>query len=200
MLIVVLGGGIDLKGNIPSFVYQRLNYALKLLDNYPQAKIVLSGKYSFLYQNKKPPTTEARTMADYLIHKHIRSDQIILEQWSKDTIGNAYYLKKYVFLPPRETSATIITSAFQLERVQFIFKKIFGSKYKLTFHAVQEKLSKQKEKLVVERQKDLLQQTKKLLTPMKDGDHNFLKRKIYNFKYYRQKRPTWVTNFVALGK
>ncbi len=200
MLIVVLGGGIDLKGNIPPFVYQRLNYALKLLDNYPQAKIVLSGKYSFLYQNNKPPTTEASAMANYLMQKHIRRDRIVLEQWSKDTVGNAYYLKKYVFLPHRETSATIITSAFQLERVRFIFEKIFGSRYKLTFRAVEEKLPKDKEKLVVERQKDLLRQTKILLVPMKDGDHNFLKRKIYNFKYYRQKRPAWVTNFVAKGK
>lgn len=200
MLIVVLGGGIDLKGNIPSLVYQRLNYALKLLDDYPHAKIVLSGKYSFLYQNKKPPMTEARAMANYITHRHIRRNQIILEQWSKDTIGNAYYLKKNVFLPLRETTATIITSAFQLERVRFIFEKIFGPKYKLTFHAVKEKLPMVKEKLVVERQKDLLQQTKKLLAPMKDGDHNFLKRKIYNFKYYRKKRPAWVTNFVAKGK
>ena len=52
MFIVVLGGGVNLRGEIPKTVYQRLDKALefyqKNLDKNP--KIIVSGKYSFLYQ------------------------------------------------------------------------------------------------------------------------------------------------------
>jgi len=52
MFIIVLGGGINLKWEIPKTVYQRLDKALEVyqknLDKNP--KIIVSGKYSFLYK------------------------------------------------------------------------------------------------------------------------------------------------------
>lgn len=200
MFIVVLGGGIDLSGNLPSHVYQRLNKAIEIFKQYPKSKIILSGKYSFLYKDKKPPTTEAAKMKQYLLEKSVSAEHIYLEQLSKDTIGNAYYLKKYFFIPGKEKEAMVITSHYHLKRVQYIFDKIFGSSYSIQIVAVQENLSVNEEKKVIQRQKELLAKTQTLLLPMKNGDHDYLKRKIYNFKYYREKRSGWIINFVAKGK
>lgn len=227
MFIIVLGGGIDLKGNLPSLVYQRLDKAIEIYQSLTnsmrrqqvrqhqsdqldkqsggqndEVKLVVAGRYSFLYHQLKkfPPTTEAEKMAQYLLEKQIPKNKILLEKKSKDTIGNAYYLKKDILIPHRETRAIIITSNFHRERVKYIFDKIFGLKYHLQFVGVEEKLSSDKKKQVNNRQKELLAKTKQILSPMANGDHNFLKGKLYKIRYYKEKRPDWVINFVAQGK
>ncbi len=200
MLIVVLGGGIDIKGILPHHVFSRLDKALELAHKYPNAKIVLCGRYSFLYGPKKPLTTEAEAMRTYLLGKKIPKNRILIEKKSKDTIGNAYYSKKNIFLPRHEKQAIIITSEFHLPRSKYIFQKIFGPTYKLQFVGAPEKLSSAVRQKVITHQKEVFETIKHLLEPMKDGNHDYFKYKIYNLKYYRQKRPDWVIKFVATGK
>ncbi|KKR71008.1 MAG: hypothetical protein UU14_C0038G0004 [Candidatus Roizmanbacteria bacterium GW2011_GWB1_40_7] len=199
MIIVVLGGGIDLQGNIPSYVYSRLGEAIKLSNNL-DCKILVSGEYSFLYEKVKPPFTEAHKMEQYLLKKGIPQNKILKEELSKDTVGNAYYSKKYFFIPKKEKEAIVITSDFQAERVKYIFHKIFGPEYKLKIIGIKSELPGNEKEAVWQRQKELLLKTQALLSNMKDGDHNFLKDRIYKFKFYREKRPDWVKNFVAKGK
>lgn len=200
MFIVVLGGGINLQGQIPAHVYQRLDKALELYKKYPSSKIILTGKYSFLYRKEKPPTTEAARMSEYLLQQGIPKSDLLLEDKSKNTFANAYYLKKNFLVPQKIFAATIITSHFHIARVKYIFQKVFGSSYRFEFIAIQEQLSKDEEEKVVDRQKMLLLQTKKFLSSMKDGDHEFLKGKFYKAGYYKEKIPNWVKNFVAKGK
>ncbi len=199
MIIVVLGGGIDLQGNIPSYAYSRLDEAIKLNKNL-DCRILVSGGYSFLYEKVKPPFTEAHKMEQYLLEKGIPQNKILKEELSKDTIGNAYYCKKYTFIPNKEKEVIIITSDFQVERVKYIFNKIFGSEYKIKIIGIQSSLPEIEKEAVWQRQKDLLLKTQALLSNMKEGDHNFLKDRIYKFKFYKEKRPDWVKNFVAKGK
>lgn len=199
MIIVVLGGGIDLQGKIPSYVYSRLDEAVKLHEDL-DCKILVSGEYSFLYDKVKPPFTEAFKMEQYLLSKGVSAEQILREERSKDTIGNAYYSKKYIFIPKEEKEAVIITSDFQVERVEYIFHKIFGPEYKLRIIGIKSELSGSEKEAVWQRQKELLLKTQALLSNMKDGDHDFLKDRIYKFKFYKEKRPDWVKNFVAKGK
>lgn len=198
MIIVVLGGGIDLQGKIPPYVYSRLDKAIELHKSLG-CRILVSGEYSFLYEDKKPPFTEAFEMRRYLLEKNMPEDIILKEEQSKDTIGNAYYSKKYVFIPKREKEAVIVTSDFQVERVSYIFRKIFGKEYQLKILGIESELGSEKE-AVWQRQKELLLKTQALLSNMRDGDHNFLKDRIYKFKFYKEKRPDWVKNFVAKGK
>lgn len=200
MFIVVLGGGIDLQGNLPLYIHQRLDKAIELYKTYPSSKLVLSGKYSFLYREKKPPLTEAHAMADYLRKKGVDKRQMLLENKSKDTIGNAYYLKKDFFIPFHEKKALIVTSEYHLTRVKYIFQKLFGPGYQLKYISIKEKLNPHESSRLYQHQKDLLLKTQNLFSKIKDGDHNFLKGKIYKFKYYREKRPNWVINFVTGGK
>lgn len=199
MVIVVLGGGIDLQGKIPLYVYSRLDEAIRLQKSLG-CKILVSGEYSFLYDKVKPPFTEAFGMQKYLLGKGISIDQILLEERSKDTVGNAYYSKKYIFIPLRQKEAIIITSDFQVERVKYIFHKIFGQKYKLKIIGIKSELPDSEREVAWQRQRELLLKTQALLSNMKDGDHNFLKDRIYKFKFYKEKRPAWVRDFVAKGK
>ncbi|MCK5044336.1 YdcF family protein [Candidatus Parcubacteria bacterium] len=201
MTIVVLGGGIARDGNLPKHVKKRIERAWQIFKKKKGAPILVCGRYSFLYpKNQLPKKTESRAMRDYLISLGVPKKDIYLENESKDTIGNAYYAKKLYFIPRKEKKATIITSEFHLERVKFIFQKIFGKNYQLKFISLSSSLGSKEKTKVMERQKKLLEKTKAILAEMKSGDHSFLKDKLYKIKYYKEPRPDWVIKFVAAGK
>lgn len=201
MTIVILGGGIDKNGNFPQYVKKRLDKAIEIFEKNKNSKILVSGKYSFLYpKNLIPPITEAQAMKNYLIKRGILKKNIFLENKSKDTMSNAYYAKKTYFILKKEKKAKIITSEFHLPRVKYIFKKVFGKDYKFQYIPVSSNLNKKSAEKVKKRQKELLKKTKEILNEMKGGDHNFLKNKFYKLKYYREKRPDWVIDFVTQGK
>lgn len=200
MIIVVLGGGIDIHGNIPHHVYQRLDKARELWQKNPQAKIVLSGKYSFLYKKQKPPITESQKAKKYLREMKIPAKAILLENRSKDTIGNAYYLKKTIVIPRKEEKAIIITSAFHKKRVSYIWKKVFGSEWNYTILGIEEHMPPPKRAEIEAIQKNILQETKKMLQEMKNGDHTYLKGKLYKTKFYKKERTKELVKFVSQGK
>ncbi len=201
MTIVVLGGGINTKSQLPEQVKKRLDKAAKLFKRQKTAHILLCGRYSFLYpKDKIPKKTEAEAMRDYLLALGIKKSDISLEKQSKDTIGNAYYAKRTYFIPKKEIRAIIITSQFHKKRTQFIFQKVFGSKYRFKFVSTPSPIKGKEKKQIIARQKQLLGQTKEILADMKPGDHNFLKGKLYKSEYYKAKRPAWVIKFVTQGK
>jgi len=200
MTIIVLGGGIARNGILPDFVKTRLEKAKEIFIKNNSAKILFCGRYSFLYSKSNHPLkTEAQAGKEYLAKIGVPKKFIYLENKSKDTIGNAYYAKKLYFIPRQEKEATIITSDFHLERSKFIFKKIFGTGYDFKFIATPSNLKSGNKAKIFERQKELLKKTQELLKNMPDGNHNFLKGKLYKIKYYREKRPSWVANFVSKG-
>ena len=147
MTILVLGGGITKQGILPAHVKARLKLAVEILKKHPRAKILLSGKYSFLYPKKSLPLkTEARAMKDYLVKLGVPGKNIYLEEKSKDTISNAYFAKKLYFLPQREKKAVIITSEFHLPRTRYIFKKVFGRRYSFRYVVTSSHLKDKKER------------------------------------------------------
>lgn len=201
MTIIVLGGGITKNGILPEFVKIRLKKAKDVLDLHNNAKILFCGKYSFLYSKEnRPVKTEAEAAREYLISIGVPRKKIYIENKSKDTIGNAYYAKKLFFMPRKEKEAIIITSDFHIRRSKFIFEKIFGKGYRLKFISTPSFLKTENKEKIIERQKELLLKTKELLEIMPDGNHNWLKGKLYKIKYYREKRPSWAIKFVSGGK
>lgn len=201
MAIIVLGGGIEGKDKIPAHVKLRLDKAFELYLKSKEEKIVLCGKYSFLYpKSNLPIKTEAQLNKEYLIGKGVSARSIFLENRSKDTIGNVYYAKKLYFIPKKEKNIVVITSDFHIGRSKYLFKKIFGDKYNIKYIATPSLLKGKMNKDVFSRQLELLNKTKSILAKMKNGDHNFLKNKLYKIKFYKEQRPNWVKQFVAKGE
>ncbi len=201
--IVILGGGITKKGNLPKTAKKRVEKAKKMFERTSnQDNILASGKYSFLYPKKqRPKKTEAEAIKEYLLDLEVPEKKIFLERKSKDIVGNAYYSKKTYFIPQKEREAKIIISELQVQRVKFVFKKIFGKDYNLKFFPVTTPIeNREKRKKIQRREKYLLRKTKKMLKEMKPGNHNFLKGKIYKFKFYKEKRPSWAKRFAAKGR
>ncbi len=199
MTIVVLGGGIVRNCYLPKYVQERLKKAWQIFKKNEKAKILVCGKYSFLYPKNKPPQkTEAEIMRDHLLKLGAPKEKIFLEQKSQDTITNAYFAKTLYFIPKKEQTAKIITSDFHLQRVKFIFSKVFGKEYRLKFISAPSFLTKERKKRIEKRQKEVLKRTKILLKEMRDGNHNFLKSRKNKLKqFYQEKRPSWVKQFIA---
>jgi len=202
MAIVILGGGITKKGALPKEAKQRVEKAYQIFKRNPQSNILACGKYSFLYpKDKLPLRTEAEAIKEYLLKLGVPENKIFVEKKSKDTIGNAYYAKKLYFIPKKDKEVWVVTSDFHLERVKFIFEKVFGTKYKIKFFPVLSFFkSRERKNQVIQRQKNLFLKTKSMLSEMKRGDHNFLKNKLYKTKYYKEERPKWVIKFATKGK
>ncbi len=196
MIIVVPGAGIDKKGNISEEGKRRLLKAKELHRTY-QHPFLLCGKYSFLYGKDHPSTTESEAMRSFLIKEGVSKEHIHIENESEDSVSNAYYAKVRYFMPEKETEALIVSSDFHLERVRYIFNKVFGKEYDLKFVSVP---SLNTDKKIIERQKELINKTKLMMQDVDDGDHEAVKKKLYKDDYYKQKRPEWAKKFASRGK
>lgn len=127
--VVIPGGGIDENTGLPQpWVCARLDAALKLRD---QAKyfIVLSRGTT----HKPPPKDragfcidEAAASAKYLLDNGIDSvERILMDRWSLDTIGNAFFARAMICDPMKLKRLCVITSLFHMPRTRTVFDWVF---------------------------------------------------------------------------
>jgi len=127
--IVVLGSGVSAEGNLTPIGKSRVEKAADCYKKRMAARILMCGKYSYKLQYI-PKKTEAQAMKEYAMQLGIPDNHLFLEEQSRETIGNAYFAKR--FLEARNwTSIIVITSNLYLPRTQFIFKKVFGKSFSI---------------------------------------------------------------------
>ena len=185
MIIIVLGTGIDEKRRLSAETIKRLleGYRIHKEKNVP---LLLSGKYSFAH-NTRPKFTEAEAMQDYLVNIGIEEKNILLDKESEDTIFSAYNAKTKFFIPQDEKEAVIVTSDINLERVEYVFFKVFGENYNLHFIGTLSKLPCQVKGMIFEKQRILNERAKTLLDNIEDGDHEKVKEKILDSNFNNEK-------------
>ncbi|MBI5002112.1 YdcF family protein [Candidatus Woesearchaeota archaeon] len=126
---IVLGGGITDEGTLPRDVQKRVLKAQELLQKKVIRKIILCGGST----NKKfSKLTEALLMATLLLEKGVKKNVLLLEEKSKDTIGNAVFAKDIVLKKKLSSDVVVITSNYHLRRALSIFRHVFGSGYIVT--------------------------------------------------------------------
>ena len=111
--ILVLGSRINQNKKPAKITQERLDAALLLAKNNPQAKIIVSGA-----KGADEPVSEAFSMKNYLISHHISADRIISEDKAGDTAENIAYSKKYF-----DGKTVIVTSDFHLYRALYLAKQ-----------------------------------------------------------------------------
>lgn len=124
--LILLGGGIDKDGNLPSSVQSRVDVAAKyLLTHEDVICVVTGGTLMWL------PYPEAPAIKKSLIEKGIAPERIFLEDKAKDTIENLKF-SCAVLSDVRGISAeevlksktVIVTSRFHLRRAERIAKRL----------------------------------------------------------------------------
>ncbi|MBU3905284.1 MAG: YdcF family protein [Nanoarchaeota archaeon] len=140
--IVILGSQVKQDGSIDDFMKFRLDKGIEIFNENIASYLIMSGKYGFL-SKEKPPITEAEAMKKYAIEHDIPEDKLLLEDQSKDTIGNAYFTKIKYLKPRNWNKLVIVTSDFHLKRTEYVFNKILGADYQIEYIGVDSHLSEQ---------------------------------------------------------
>ncbi|MCR5064043.1 MAG: YdcF family protein [Treponema sp.] len=124
--VILLGGGIDKDGNLPSSVITRVEKAAEYLTLHPETVCVVTGGTL-----KWLPYPEAPAIKNHLIKNGIEPDRILLEDKAKDTIQNLEFSCRLISetfeIPLQEvleSKVVIVTSRFHLRRAERLAKRI----------------------------------------------------------------------------
>ena len=124
--VILLGGGIDKDGNLPSSVLSRVEKAAEYLTIHQECVCVVTGGTL-----KWLPYPEAPAIKNHLIKKGIASDRILIEDKAKDTIQNLEFSCRLISetfeIPLQEvleSKVVIVTSRFHLRRAERLAKRI----------------------------------------------------------------------------
>lgn len=198
-VILTLGNGLTKDWKLPEVVNERLKKIADLYFQKVSDKIIVCGRWSINWdlRNIKPPTTEAEEMKKVLLSFGIPNENILKEEWSKDTIGNAYFAKVKFIKPCGIKTILVACEDFHLQRAKFLFKKVFGNGYQLDFLTTPTKEGKNPQFMQLEN--GVLARQSKFLEGMEDGDDSFLQARLYDDPYYKEKRSEKVAQ-AAMGE
>jgi uncharacterized SAM-binding protein YcdF (DUF218 family) len=129
--IVVLGGGVDDQGGLPAVARTRVRRAVELFEQGIAPRIILSGRCGL--SQEEPAITEAAAMADHAAEIGVPREALLLEEESRDTLGNAFFTRERHLAPHGWRAVRVVTSDFHLSRAAWVFRKILGSGYDVAF-------------------------------------------------------------------
>lgn len=165
--VVILACGINEDGTLPDDPKASVGIGADLYNVGKTPLLIMSGNLSYK-ANFRPPISESEAMYAYAQEVGIPAEALLVENDSKDTLGNAYFTKVN-FLIPRNLDriAVVLGPNHSLERVQYIFDKVLGDKFTATYlehntHRIEG----------AEREKWSLTILKEWLNSIPDGDHD----------------------------
>lgn len=129
--IVVLGGGVHPDGTLPPVARARVERAVELFESGVAPRLILSGRCGL--SAPEPAVTEAAAMAEYAAGFGVPRRAMFLEDDAKDTLGNAYFTWREFLEPNDWTSIRVVTSDYHLSRAAWVFRKILGPGYDVSF-------------------------------------------------------------------
>lgn len=111
----------------PSFV--RARRAVELFQTDVANTLVIPTArftYRLLLNKILPPSTDARRISEFLVRSGISSDNIINEEWSNCTFGNAVFTRLLIDACVSSSARiVIVTSDWALERARIVFNLLF---------------------------------------------------------------------------
>ncbi|CAF0754595.1 unnamed protein product [Rotaria sordida] len=126
--VVIPGGGVDSNGSPSAWVCARLDRALEMASSTSYFLVLSRGTthHPPILDKNLFPIDEASASAAYLIEHNIPSNKILIENWSLDTIGNAYFARQCILEPMELYRLAVITNDFHMSRTKLIFDWIFS--------------------------------------------------------------------------
>lgn len=124
-LVVVLGHKLNDDGTMDNELYQRLELGLRTFNEVKPDYLCVCGGCP----NKKAGVTEASLMFEYLINHNVPEEQIISEDKSLTTLGNAFNLKR-ILKGEVVSEIYLVSSEYHFTRTNYpkchkLFEKAF---------------------------------------------------------------------------
>jgi uncharacterized SAM-binding protein YcdF (DUF218 family) len=176
--IVVLGRGVDPDGALPALAQQRVARAAELYAWGVAPRLIFSGRFSLMTETE-PPRTEAAAMAEHAIVLGIPRRAVILEEESRDTIGNAYFVLRRFLEPNDWMSIRVVTSDFHIQRAAWVFQKVLGLGYDVAYSPSPSELDHATIAARAREESDISTFLMDWLGPIPDGDPVALARLIW---------------------
>lgn len=129
--IVVLGTSLDADGTLPLHARQRVERAAQVYALGVAPLVVFSGHCSL--HEARPACSEASAMAAYAGTLGVPAAAIRLEEESRDTIGNAYFVRRRHLEPNGWSAIRVVTSDFHVPRTAWVFEKVMGTGVDVSF-------------------------------------------------------------------
>ncbi len=120
--VIICLGSSFLKEKTIENMALRAEKSIELYNEKKASKIIFTGGF-----NTRKDISEAQYMANIAIKSGVDKNNIVLEEKSSTTIGNAYY-SQIIMDNSEFNSAIIVTSPYHIGRVKYIFKKIMNNK------------------------------------------------------------------------
>lgn len=133
---VVLGLKLDRGWKLPEDLKTRLDYAGSVYKAGQTKKIVMSGGWSiwFDWLSITPPITESALMKEYLTKRDIPSEAVLIEEKSRDTIGNIHFLKP-IIAAHGYTKISVLCAKPHLKRVKFLCEQFLDNNITVAYTA-----------------------------------------------------------------
>ena len=133
--IIILGCSNNEDGSISELLRSRVDEGVRLYKSGESSKLIMSGKHGlFLHLSGKVPlNSESSVMKKYAESLGVPTENILIEDESKDTLGNAFFTKIKILEPNHWYNCFVVTSNYHVERTQWLFDIVLGPKYNLEF-------------------------------------------------------------------
>lgn len=125
-VVVVLGGGMNSDGTCGQATILRARKAVQLAKANPSWTFILSGDGRV---NPASPLTEAECMARIFEANGIDRSRLLLEEESRDTIGNAVLVAARYLRHLQPGTLYVVTSPFHAARALLLFRSVLGSRW-----------------------------------------------------------------------
>lgn len=132
--LVVLGRGVRRDGSLGLIARGRVDRAIELFAMGVASRLIFCG-HSGLLSDTPLVTTEAEAMATYARGRGLPGAAVFIEDESRDTIGNAWFLRRRWLDPNAWRSIRVVTSDFHIPRAAWLFRKVLGRDYDVAFSA-----------------------------------------------------------------
>lgn len=176
--LVVLGRGLNADGSLPRLAQQRVERAAELFSWDVAPRIIFSGRCSLMTE-VAPPVSEAAAMAKYAEMLGLPAVALAVEEESRDTIGNAYFVMRHFLEPNDWTAIRVVTSDFHIQRTAWVFQKVLGLGYDVSFSPSPSELDHSTIAARAREESDLAAFLMEWIGQIPDGDPVALKRLIW---------------------
>jgi len=125
-VVIVLANEMDANGNLNEESIARVKKAVEVYKKCNASYLVTCG-WAYRSDCKIRIGDALKNYA--VINCGIFSDNVLVEGFSRDTVGDAFFTKKNLALQYSWRQICIVTSDYHVTRTEKIFKFIYGSKY-----------------------------------------------------------------------
>lgn len=164
-VVIVLGHSKPTK-LLTNISKDRVKHAVELQKIY-NIPILFSGKHSGKDCGHATPGTEAKAMKDFALE--LGAKNLFMEDQSHDTLQNALFTKK-ICKKKNWQKLIIVSSSWHIPKVRYLFKKVYGSNFKLSFFDVTYDKNPEGIAKLLSAEKKKLKILYKLFGKIKNGD------------------------------